>query len=67
MLFRLWKEGTTPFKYVLADSIYGENPDFIDAAESINDIIYFVEIGSDTLCWLKRPCHNPVIQPYRCI
>ncbi|MBF0235600.1 MAG: IS701 family transposase [Desulfamplus sp.] len=54
MLDKLWQEGRVPFKYVLADSIYGENSDFIDAAESINDITYFVSIGSDTHCWLKK-------------
>lgn len=48
-------EGTIPFKYVLADSIYGEDPGFIDAVTRLTDVTYFVSIGSDTLCWLKQP------------
>ena len=48
-------EGTIPFKYVLADSIYGENPEFIEAVTSLTDVTYFVSIGSNTLCWLKQP------------
>ena len=38
MLADLGKEDTLPFKYVLADSIYGESPEFIAAVESMPDI-----------------------------
>jgi SRSO17 transposase len=48
-------EKTLPFKYILADSIYGMSPDFIKAAESLPDITYFVSVTKDTKCWLKRP------------
>ena len=44
-----------PFRYVLADSIYGNSPDFIEAVEKCIDKTYFVSIPLGTRCWLKRP------------
>jgi SRSO17 transposase len=55
MLNAISQEGILPFKYILADSIYGISPEFIQAAEAIHGTTYFVSIPKDTLCWLKRP------------
>ena len=55
MLTGLHEENVLPFKYVLGDSIYGESPEFISAAESLPGKTYFVSVSKDTLCWLKRP------------
>lgn len=55
MLQALNKEDVLPFKYVLADSIYGISPEFIQAVENLPDKTYFVSIPKDTRCWLKRP------------
>lgn len=55
MLTDIGSERTIPFKYVLADSIYGSNPQFIEAAESLVSVNYLVSIHADTLCWLKQP------------
>jgi SRSO17 transposase len=55
MLNSIVEEKTIPFKYVLGDSLYGSSPDFIEAAESCIGTTYFVEVASDTQCWLKRP------------
>ena len=55
MLDQIAKENILPFRYVLADSIYGENPSFLEAVESLVGVTYFVSVGSDTPCWLKRP------------
>lgn len=55
MLISLNSENILPFKYVLADSVYGESPEFIAAVESMIDITYLVSVAKDTLCWLKRP------------
>ena len=49
------EEGIIPFKYVLADSLYGTSPEFIEAVESCVDKTYFVQIPEDTRCWLERP------------
>ncbi len=48
-------EGIVPFKYVVADSVYGANPDFIGAVEGRVGTTYFVSMPSDTLCWLQGP------------
>lgn len=55
MYRQLRAEGIVPFKYVVADSIYGANPDFIGAIEEKVGTTYFVSMPSDTLCWLQRP------------
>ena len=55
MYRELRAEGILPFKYVVADSIYGANPDFIGAIEERVGTTYFVSMPSDTLCWLQRP------------
>jgi SRSO17 transposase len=55
MLTSLGKENILPFKYVLADSIYGESSEFISTVESMPDKTYFVSVSKDTQCWLKRP------------
>jgi SRSO17 transposase len=55
MLQDLASENILPFKYVLADSLYGTSPEFIEAVEKHVGLIYFVSIASDTQCWLKMP------------
>ena len=55
MLNDLSQEKILPFKYVLADSIYGVSPEFIAAVEALPDKTYFVSVPKVTLCWLKRP------------
>jgi len=44
-----------PFKYVVADSLYGNSREFREAVEKRDDIVYFVSMPCDTLCWLKMP------------
>ena len=44
-----------PFKYIVADSIYGNSPEFIKAVESCVGCTYFVSVPCDTLCWLQKP------------
>ena len=55
MLNAVSKEDELPFKYVLADSVYGVSPEFIAAVEALPDKTYFVSIPKDTLCWARRP------------
>jgi SRSO17 transposase len=58
MFHDLQEQKSLPYKYVLADSLYGNSPEFIDAVEQWAHLIYFVSIPSNTLCWLKRPITN---------
>ncbi|MCR4322344.1 MAG: IS701 family transposase [Candidatus Brocadiaceae bacterium] len=55
MLTEIHKQNIIPYKYIVADSIYGHSPDFIEAAEKLDGKIYLVSIASDTQCWLKEP------------
>jgi len=55
MLLEIDRKKQLPFRYILADSVYATNPDFIDAAESLINVTYMGQIPKNTLCWLKRP------------
>jgi SRSO17 transposase len=59
------QEGTVPFTYIAADTIYGNSPEFIEAAESCTGKVYFVSIPSDTRCWLKEPKTSTQKYQYR--
>ena len=55
MLGAISTEKILPFKYVLADALYGTSPGFIAAVEALPDKTYFVQVPKNTLCWLKQP------------
>jgi SRSO17 transposase len=55
MLEEIVQSEILPFKYILADSIYGNSPDFLTAAQQMIGVTYFVSISSETLCWLRPP------------
>lgn len=49
------QEQAIPFRYVAADSLYGNSPDFLDAIEKIRGVVYMVAMPRDTLCWVQEP------------
>ncbi len=55
MLDELNRCEALPFKYILADSLYGQSPEFIAAAERCTGKTYFVSVAKDTCVWLQRP------------
>jgi SRSO17 transposase len=55
MLEDMVKEKPFPFRWVVADSIYGSSPDFINTVEKYPDLRYFVSVPLDTPCWLTAP------------
>jgi SRSO17 transposase len=55
MLRTLHDEGILPFKYVVADCLYGNSPDFLAAVEVYPELVYLVAIPADTRCWLQGP------------
>ncbi len=55
MLRSIAREGLLPFKYVVADCLYGQSPDFLDAVDACVGLTTFVAIPTDTRCWLQRP------------
>jgi len=55
MLQVIAQEGLLPFKYVVADCLYGHSPDFLDAVEACVGVTTFVAIPAETRCWLQAP------------
>ena len=55
MLRSLREENRLPFRYILADSVYGMSPEFIEAAEALEDTTYLVQVTKATRVWPKRP------------
>ncbi len=63
MLREIYSKKQLPFKYVLADSVYGVSPEFIETVEALTGITYFVSVTKETKCWLKRP--GTITKKYR--
>jgi SRSO17 transposase len=55
MLQGMAHEGLLPFKYVVADCLYGNSPDVLDAVDACVGVTTFVAIPSETRCWLQPP------------
>ncbi len=55
ILSQLVDEDILPFKYVAADSLYGNSDEFINAIEAFPQLTYFVETACTTRCWIGRP------------
>ena len=55
MLEKIASEGVIPFRYVVADSIYGNSPEFLESVEKIPGVTFLVALPHDTLCWLQNP------------
>jgi SRSO17 transposase len=55
MLEAIAREGLLPFKYIVADCLYGNSPTFLDAVDACVGITALVAIPSETRCWLQRP------------
>src|SRR5262245_22252168 len=55
MLQTIAHEGLWPFKYLVADCLYGNSPDFLDAIDACVGVTAFVAIPSETRCWFQRP------------
>ena len=55
MLETIAHEGLLPFKYIVADCLYGNSPTFLDAIDACVGSTAFVAIPSETRCWLQRP------------
>src|SRR5262245_54818999 len=55
MLQTIAHEGLLPFKYLVADCLYGNSPAFLDAVDACVGVTALVAIPSETRCWLQRP------------
>jgi SRSO17 transposase len=55
MLQAITQAGLLPFKYVVADSLYGNSPDFLNAIDACVGVTAFVAIPAETRCWSQHP------------
>jgi SRSO17 transposase len=55
MLQAIAHAGLVPFKYIVADCLYGNSPDFLDAVEACVGVTALVAIPAETRCWLQAP------------
>ena len=55
MLQSISQEGILPFRYIVADSVYGNSPDFLAALDACVGTTALVAISSETRCWPQRP------------
>jgi SRSO17 transposase len=55
MLQAITHEGLLPFKYLVADCLYGNSPDFLDAVDACVGVTALLAIPSETRCWFQRP------------
>jgi SRSO17 transposase len=55
MLVAIYQQGTLPFTYIVADTVYGKSVACIEAAEHCGGKTYLVSMPADTLCWLQPP------------
>src|SRR5215510_7896664 len=55
MLEAMTHEGLLPFKYIVADCLYGNSPTFLDAVDACVGRTALVAIPSETRCWFQRP------------
>jgi len=51
---------------VLADSVYANSPEFVEAVESLVGVTYLLRVPEDTLCWLKNPGTITKTYKYKC-
>ena len=64
MLQALTQEGLLPFKYVVADGLYGNSPDRLDAVDGCkcDDVC---RASAETRCWLQRSQTEDKTYPYK--
>src|SRR2546428_6238611 len=55
MLQAIGREHRLPLKYIVADCLYGNSPDFLDALDACVGVTALVSIPAETRCWLQRP------------
>jgi SRSO17 transposase len=65
MLQAIAHEGLLPFKYLVADCLYGNSPDSLDAVEACVGVTAFVAIPAETRCWLQRPLTTDTTYTYK--
>jgi SRSO17 transposase len=55
MLKAIVDAGLLPYKYIVADRLYGNSPGFLDAVDACVGVTALVAIPGETRCWRLRP------------
>src|SRR2546427_1565941 len=55
MVKAIRNEGRLPFRYLGADGLYGNSPDFLDAIDVCVGVTTLVSVPAETRCWFQRP------------
>jgi len=64
MIGEVTKADILPFRYIVADCLYGNSPEFIEAPDRYPEKIYSVSAPSDTRCRFQAPVVRT--DEYRC-
>ena len=64
MLQAIRRENRLPFKDIVADCLYGNSPDFLDALDACVGVTALVSIPAETRCWLQRPLSTEKTSTY---
>lgn len=59
------EQNLIPVKYIVADSIYGNSPEFVEQVEKYTGKTYFLGVSSETQCWLRLPTTTEKEYKYR--
>src|SRR5499433_2340860 len=59
MVQALHQTGVLPFKYIVADCLYGNSPDFWEACEACVGTVTFVATPADTQGWFQPVATTP--------
>jgi SRSO17 transposase len=65
MVRDLYDEGVLPFRYLVADCLYGNSPEFWSACEACVGTVAFVAIPEDTRAWLAPVATHTRTYRYR--
>jgi SRSO17 transposase len=65
MVRALHHGGVLPFRYIVADCLYGNSPDFWAACEACVGTVAFLAIPEDTRCWLQPVATQSHTYTYR--
>jgi SRSO17 transposase len=65
MLRAIRREGRLPFKYIVADCLYGNSPDFLEALGACVGVTALVSIPAESRCFLQRPAIQEKTYKYK--
>lgn len=55
MVEELCEEDTLRGRWLACDTVFGQDPDFLDKVANQTDLWYYAEVPCDTRVWLERP------------